>query len=88
MNFDPSGDQRETKKYMSTVLPKKNKKSVGAGRKRMSGVPLNVRHDIEGEDVKDVAQFSYAIGKATVCTKKSKQKARGDFIKGAKSAIK
>ena len=42
----------------------------------------------EGKGLKDVAQLAYAIGKATVGTKKSKQKARNDFIKGAKSSIK
>ncbi len=69
-NFDPSGDQRETKKHMSTILPRK------------------ARRDIEGEGLKDVAQLAYAIGKATVGTKKSKQKARSDFVKGAKSSFK
>ena len=70
MNFDPSGDQRETKKNMSTILSPK------------------ARRDIEGEGFKDVAQLAYAIGKATVGTKNSKQKARGDFLKGAKSSCK
>ena len=69
MNFDPSGDQRETKKNMSTILPSK------------------ARRDIEGEGLKDVGKLVYAIGKATVGTKQSKQKARGDFIKGAKSSF-
>ena len=42
----------------------------------------------KGDGLKDVAQLAYAIGKATVGTKKSKQKARSDFVKGAKSSFK
>ena len=52
-------------------------------------LPPKAHRDIEGEGTaKDVAQLAYAIGKAIVGTKKSKQKARSDFVKGAKSSIK
>eukprot|EP01047_Picozoa_sp_COSAG01_P066010 COSAG01_NODE_9029_length_2577_cov_80.088781_1_plen_464_part_00 len=41
----------------------------------------------EGDGIKDAAQFLYTLGKATIGTKKSKQKTRKQFLSGAKSAV-